>query len=160
MTVASSSSASHPVGTTIRVQEFLTNIPVRRQTALKETIKTLQAIKTLLFALAFARPDVRFSLKVLKGKNEKLNWTYAASRNDSLTEIAAKIVGKEVAAECKECKVSSIDADEQIEDGYEIQALLVSADAGMFSAFCALTDIADLVRARKGSQWPSVRIRG
>ncbi|KAK5026339.1 hypothetical protein LTR13_010121 [Exophiala sideris] len=125
----SSSSASHPVGTTVRVQDFLTNIPVRKQTALKATIKTLQAIKNLLFAFAFARPDVRFSLKVLKGKNEKLNWTYAASRTDSSTEVAAKIVGKEVAAECKECKVSSIDVDDHIDNGWEIQALLVSANA-------------------------------
>ncbi|KAI1626662.1 DNA mismatch repair protein MutL [Exophiala viscosa] len=139
----SSSSASHPVGTTVRVQDLLTNIPVRRQTALKATIKTLQAIKNLLFAFAFARPDVRFSLKVLKGKNEKLNWTYAASRNDSLAEVAAKIVGKEVAAECTECKVSSIEVDDQIDDGWEIQALLVSADA-------------DLTKVRNGPQFISV----
>lgn len=132
MTVFSSSSASHPVGTTVRVHEFLTNIPVRRQTALKTTSKTLQAIKSLLFAFAFARPDVRFSLKVLKGKNEKLNWTYAASRNDSQTEVAAKIVGNEVAAECTECKVFSSDVDDQFEIGWEIQALLVAANAGMF----------------------------
>ncbi|KAK5467908.1 hypothetical protein LTS15_000881 [Exophiala xenobiotica] len=127
----SSSSASHPVGTTMRVQDFLTKIPVRKQTALKNDMKTLQAIKSLLFAFAFARRDVRFSLKVLKAKNDKLNWTYAAGQNADLTEIATKVLGKEVASECTPHKVSSADVDVEIENGWEVEALLVSADADL-----------------------------
>ncbi|KAL2444504.1 hypothetical protein ABEF95_016936 [Exophiala dermatitidis] len=127
----SSSSASHPVGTTVRIQNFLHNIPVRKQTTLKSTGKTLQAIKALLFEFAFARPDVRFSLKVLKGKNEKMNWTYAPNSNDSLGEVAAKIVGKDIAAHCTSWSMSSADLEGgALRDGWEIDALLASADAG------------------------------
>ncbi|KAJ9502016.1 hypothetical protein H2202_002080 [Exophiala xenobiotica] len=127
----SSSSASHPVGTTLRVQDFLTKIPVRQQTAIKNNTKTLQAIKSLLFGFAFARKDVRFSLKVLKAKNNKLSWTYAASQNADLTEIATKVLGKEVASECTPYKISSADIDVEIENGWEVEALIVSADADL-----------------------------
>ncbi|EXJ88465.1 hypothetical protein A1O1_05395 [Capronia coronata CBS 617.96] len=124
----SSSSASHPVGTTMRIQNFLANIPVRKQTALKSTGKTLQAIKAVLLAFAFARPDVRFSLKVLRGKNDKMNWTYAANSSDNLTEVGAKIVGKDVASQCTAFSISSSDPDVDIEEGWEIDALLISPD--------------------------------
>lgn len=104
---------------------------MRKQTALKSTGKTLQAIKALLFEFAFARPDVRFSLKVLKGKNEKMNWTYAPNSNDSLGEVAAKIVGKDIAAHCTSWSMSSADLEGgALQDGWEIDALLASADAG------------------------------
>ncbi|EXJ78182.1 hypothetical protein A1O3_09343 [Capronia epimyces CBS 606.96] len=124
----SSSSASHPVGTTMRVQQFLSNIPVRKQTALKNSARTLQAIRAALFQFAFARPDVRFSFKVLKGKNDKLNWTYAASSNDSLLEVGAKIVGKDLVSQCTASSISSADPEIEMEDGWEIDALLVSLD--------------------------------
>lgn len=136
----SSSSASHPLGTTVRVQDLLSNVPVRKQTALKAP-KTLHEIKSLLFAFAFARPDVRFSFKVLKGKTDRLNWTYAASLKDSLIEVATKIVGKEIAAECRAYTISSNDPNVEVEGGWEIQALLLSPDAGM-------------------SRWQGVKVRG
>ena len=127
----SSSSASHPVGTTIRVQDFLTNIPVRKQTALKTATRTLGAIKSLLFAFAFARPEVRFSLKVLKGKVDKLNWTYAASSSQSLTEVTTKIVGKEVSSVCTPHTISSDTCDVSIGSDWSINAILISVTAGM-----------------------------
>ncbi|KIX01630.1 uncharacterized protein Z518_09356 [Rhinocladiella mackenziei CBS 650.93] len=138
----SSSSASHPVGTTIRVQDFLAKIPVRKQIALKNIAKTLQSIKALLFSFAFARTEVRFSLNVLKGKNDKMNWTYAAASNDSLTDIASKIVGKEITAECTAYDTSSTGCDVGEED-WKIKALLVSPGA-------------DLAKVRNAAQHISV----
>ncbi|OQU93758.1 hypothetical protein CLAIMM_00233 [Cladophialophora immunda] len=130
----SSSSTSHPVGTTIRVLDFLSKIPVRKQTALKESMKTLQAIRLLLFSFAFARPEVRLSLKVLKGKNNKINWTYAPTPTPSIAEVATKILGKEIASECTPYKVSADDCDVELDNGWKINALLLSAAPGSANA--------------------------
>jgi DNA mismatch repair ATPase MutL len=111
----------------------LQKIPVRKQTALKDAAKTLQAIKALLAAFAFARPNVRLSLKVLKSKTDKGNFTYAPSPRDRLKDIAAKLAGKDVAAECEDYHVSSADEahlQEQESDGWELDALLLRPDAG------------------------------
>lgn len=98
----SCSPASHPVGTTVRVQDFLNTIPVRRQTALKSTSRTLSDIKKILQAYAFARPNVRISFKVLKAKNDKYSWTYGPRpASTSLLDATTKIVGQEVAAQCE-----------------------------------------------------------
>ncbi|KIW19676.1 hypothetical protein PV08_00250 [Exophiala spinifera] len=139
----SSSSASHPVGTTFRVQDFLTKIPVRKQAALKSAAKTLQSVKSLLFAYAFARRDVRFSLKVLKSKNEKSDWVYAASRNASLSEVATKIVGKEIVSESVPYRWPPTEGEQGVEDGWSLDALLVSSDA-------------DVEKIRGGPQFLSV----
>ncbi|KIW87751.1 uncharacterized protein Z519_11725 [Cladophialophora bantiana CBS 173.52] len=130
----SSSSASHPVGTTIRVQDFLMKIPVRKQTALKESMKTLQAIRSLLFSFAFARPEVRLSLKILKGKNDKINWTYAPTSTASITEVATKIVGKDIVIGCTAHDISSEDCDVDLDNGWRINALLLSAARGSANA--------------------------
>ncbi|OAP63742.1 hypothetical protein AYL99_02969 [Fonsecaea erecta] len=125
----SSSSASHPVGTTIRVQNFLSKIPVRKQAALKETTKVLQAIKDLLFSLAFARPEVRLSLSVLKAKKNKINWRYAPPRTPSLTEVATKILGKNIVSECVTHSISSDGFNVGLDNGWKINALLLSPTA-------------------------------
>lgn len=93
--------ASHPVGTSIRVVEFLKNLPVRRQTALKSTAATLSKIKRTLKAYAIARPATRFSLKVLKAKNDKDNWVYAPKAGACASDAAIKVVGKEVVGQCE-----------------------------------------------------------
>ena len=126
----SSSSASHAVGTTVRVQDFLSRIPVRKQTALKSSNRTTTTIRKLLQAYAFARSEMRFSLKVLKAKNEKANWAFAPSTStDSLTEVASKIVGREVADQCEQQVVASETAVGS-ESGWEIQAVVISSTSG------------------------------
>lgn len=127
MTCRSSSSASHGTGTTVRVTSFLRSIPVRRQTAQKQAAKTLSSIKSLLFDYAFARPTVRFQCKVLKSKSDfKDNWSYAPCVDaHNLALVAAKIVGKDVVAQCIQEKATS-------DNGlYVIDGLLPSKDAGM-----------------------------
>ncbi|KAJ5781207.1 DNA mismatch repair protein C-terminal [Penicillium paradoxum] len=91
---------SHPVGTTVRITDFLKHIPVRRQTALKGATRTLTRIKKLLQAYAIAQPSKRLSLKVLKAKNENSNWTYAPSSNPSLSDAALKVAGAETSSSC------------------------------------------------------------
>lgn len=126
MTFRSSSSAAHGTGTTVRVTDFLKSIPVRRQTAQKQAVKTLPKVKKLLFDYAFARPTVKFSFKVLKSKSDlRDNWTFAPSKDASnLQMLAGKIVGKDVTAQCKQESISSE------EDDYAIEALMVKPDGG------------------------------
>lgn len=89
------------MGTTVRVGDFLKALPVRRQTALKAPAKLLSKIKKMLHAHALSRPSIRFSLKVLKAKNDKGNWMYAPRSGTkleaALNDAAIKVVGKKAA---------------------------------------------------------------
>lgn len=126
--VGSSTRTSHPAGTTLRITDFLKFIPVRRQTSLKDATKTLTKIKKLLQAYAFAHPGKRFSMKVLKAKNENNNWMYAPSADAEITDAAMKIVGRDVSSCCVVKKTSS---ESFGESGYDLLAFLPKADAGM-----------------------------
>lgn len=154
----SSSSASHPVGTTFRVQNLLHNIPVRKQSALKSAVRTLQAIKSLLFSFAFARPKVRFSLKVLKAKSDKGNWTYAPSIKDTLSEVASKIVGQDIALECAWHRISSDNADAGIGEDWIVEALLASRNAGGTPLlwYLKMLILLDLSKIRNATQYISI----
>ncbi|MCJ1242852.1 hypothetical protein MMC30_000047 [Trapelia coarctata] len=96
----SQDSISHPVGTTVRIVDFLKHIAVRKQVALKMVAKTSSKIKDVLKAYALARPSVRFSLKVLKAKNEKENWMYAPKAGATVTDAAIKVINQRAVAEC------------------------------------------------------------
>lgn len=126
MTFCSSASAAHGTGTTVRVSDFLKSIPVRKQTALKQSTKTYNAIKKLLFDYAFARPTVRFHFKILKsGGDLKANWSFLPCADASnLNLLTSKIVGKEVSAQCKQLAVKSDDGE------YTIDALLYAQGLG------------------------------
>ncbi|KAL2870115.1 putative DNA mismatch repair protein [Aspergillus lucknowensis] len=91
---------SHPVGTTVRISDLFRLIPVRRQTSMKNSKKTIARIRRMVQAYAMARPCVRLSLKVLKAKNESGNWMYAPGRDATLIEAAMKIAGTGVASSC------------------------------------------------------------
>jgi DNA mismatch repair protein MutL len=90
--------ASHPIGTTVRVLDFLKSFPVRRENALKNSAKTLAKIKRTMQAYAFARSDIRFSLRILKGG--KGNWSYAPKRKTAPQLDLGLIIGKEAAGQC------------------------------------------------------------
>lgn len=117
----------------MRIQDFLTNVPVRKQTALKSASKTLISIRKLLQAYALARPEVRLSLKVLKAKDGKANWSYAPSKSAaSLLEAVSKVAGKEVAAQCTQHDVDDREGGNASETTpYKIRAALVSLNSGM-----------------------------
>ena len=92
--------ASLPVGTTVKITDFIKAHPVRRQVALKAADKTLGKIKQTLKAYAFARPHVRLSLRVIKAKNDKGNWMYAPKAGGNAEDAAFKIVGSACATQC------------------------------------------------------------
>lgn len=133
----SSQRTSHPVGTTIRITDFLKHIPVRRQTAVKAATKCLTKIKKLIQAYAFAQPSRRFSLKVLKAKNESNNWIYAPGTDATLPDAAMKIVGIDVASYCVMKQVSSLPTPgggtDSEQNDYKLIAFLPAADTGTSS---------------------------
>lgn len=138
--------ASHPVGTSVRVVDFLKNLPVRRQTALKLPFKTLSNITRTLRAYAIARPAIRFSVKVLKAKNEKSNWTYAPKAGGSVQDAATKVVGKKVIEQCQWKIWNSHERSPQNEvsealaesdDTFIIEALLANPACGRQHALAA-----------------------
>jgi DNA mismatch repair protein MutL len=92
--------ASSPIGTTIKVTDFIKANPVRKQVALKNTEACLKKIKRLLQAYAFARPHVRLSLRVLKAKNNKGDWIYAPKPSGNAEDVAFKVVGSACTSQC------------------------------------------------------------
>lgn len=163
--ICSSDRTSHPVGTTVRVADFLKHIPVRRQTALKGASKTLTKIKKMLHAYAIAQPSRRLSFKVLKSKNESSNWTYGPKPNATLVDAALMVAGPEIVSHCTS-KVWPSEGPEQEDEaqddrkkGYKLVALLPKADAGN-DIFCYTYTGAYLTRGRflKGQQLWTVSI--
>lgn len=113
--------ASLPVGTTVKITNFIKSHPVRRQVALKNAEKTVAKIKQTLKSYAFARPHVRLSLRVLKAKNDKDNWTYAPKPGGNAEDAAFKILGAACASQCIWSVIE--------EQGYILQAFLAKPDA-------------------------------
>ena len=113
--------ASTAVGTTVKITDFIKSNPVRRQVALKHTDQSLKRIKHILQSFAFARPHVRFSLKVLKAKNDKGNWMYAPKVGGNAEDAAFKIVGAACASQCTWSVIE--------EHGFTLQAFLPKPDA-------------------------------
>lgn len=113
--------AIHPPGTTIRIVNFLKNQPVRKQVALKAGPKTLTKIKQLLQSYAFARPATRLSLKVIKAKNDKDNWTYAPKVGGGIEDTAFKVVGQPCASQCAWAELEH--------EGFTVEAFLPRPDA-------------------------------
>lgn len=68
-----------------------------------------------------ARPAVRFSLKVLKAKNDTCNWMYAPRCGSGIEDAAFKIVGKDCASQCRSAFVKH--------EGLELYAFLPRLDA-------------------------------
>lgn len=139
MIVASEERASHPVGTTVRVVDYLKNLPVRYQTALKSTTKALSTITRTLQAYALARPAIRFSLRVLKAKNEKANWTYAPKPGASVQDAATKVVSKKIIEQChwqiwnsreRDAEGGVSEAGTDLSDVFTIEALLATPGCG------------------------------
>jgi DNA mismatch repair ATPase MutL len=88
------------VGTTVKVSNLFRQIPVRRQTAVKNSKKTLLRIRKMIQAYAMARPSTRLSLKIIKAKNDSGNWMYAPGKESTLIDAALKVAGRDVASSC------------------------------------------------------------
>lgn len=114
-------SVSHPVGTTAKVSEFLKTLPVRKQTALKATTKTLARVKRMMQAYALAKPHVRMALRVLKAKNNKGDWIYAPKPGAGTEDAVYKVVGKDCVSQCAWTVFE--------DDGFEFQAFAPRGNA-------------------------------
>ncbi|CAK4030767.1 PMS1 1 [Lecanosticta acicola] len=119
--VISQDRASLPIGTTVRVTDFIKANPVRRQNALKNTDKCIKTIKRVLQAYAFARPHVRLSLRIAKAKKPINDWVYAPKPGGNAEEAAFKIVGAACASQCVWSLIE--------EHGFTLQAFLPRPEA-------------------------------
>jgi DNA mismatch repair ATPase MutL len=147
----SSENASHPTGTTVRIKDFLKNVPVRRQAALKTTSKTIAKIKKTLQAYTIARPATRFSLKVLRSPLDNGNWTYSPSPNAGMAEAALTVFGRDVAGQCIERSWSSADNFSMI-DG-NLPSPSASQRDSVIYKFSALLPTPESSELRPKSSW-------
>ncbi|KAL1795075.1 hypothetical protein ACET3X_006891 [Alternaria dauci] len=114
--LASMEHNSHPVGTTVKVAKFLDNIPVRKQTASKDSAKLLAKIRRLMQAYALARPTTRFRLRVLKAKSNNGDFVYAPKADAKVKDATLKVIGKDCALQCDWAVLEA--------DGFEVHAFL------------------------------------
>lgn len=105
----------------MKVTNFFQTLPVRKQTALKESSKTLAKIKHLMQAYALARPSTRFSLRVLKVKSNKSDFMYAPKKDANIEDAVLKIIGSQCTVHCDWTVMES--------EGFEIRAFLPKPDA-------------------------------
>ncbi|KAF2259705.1 hypothetical protein CC78DRAFT_474884, partial [Lojkania enalia] len=119
--IESTESASHPVGTTVKVTNFFNFLPVRKQDTIKHSAKWLAKTKRLMQAYALARPTVRFQLRVLNAKTEKGNFNYSPKAEANVEDATFKIVGRDCASQCGWTSLQT--------DGFEICAFLPRPDA-------------------------------
>lgn len=144
--------ASHPVGTTVRVEKYLQYLPVRRQAAKKISAKMLAKTKRMLEAYALARPHLRLSLKILKAKDRKACWTYpksgalSASRLEASFNAATDIFGKKLTNQCELVSSFWSSIGEQIDEAsseqmgpstsrdkvYKLEATMAKKDCGVY----------------------------
>ena len=141
------------MGTTVKVEKYLQTLPDRRQAAEKMATKTLAKVKRMLQAYALARPHLRLSLKILKAKDRRGDWTYpksgalGASRLEASFHAATDIFGKKLTSQCDSTSSSWSAAGEQIDkdaseapghcartDGiYTIEATMAKRECGTFT---------------------------
>ena len=150
--------ASHAVGTTVRVSEFLHCLPVRKEVCLKQASKSLQNIKETLQAYAVARPCIRFSLKVLGAKNDKANWSYAPKKNATMADAALCIFGRAVSSQCTPypplngrgersppLTMSHDELSESVETEFKIEAYLPRPGSGRRLVLCSQNASSDMI---------------
>lgn len=107
---------SHPIGTTVKVTKFLDFIPVRKQTASKNSANLLAKIRRLMQAYALARPTTRFRLRVLKANNNNGDFVYAPKADGNVEDATLKVIGKNCALQCDWTVLEA--------DGFEVHAFL------------------------------------
>lgn len=95
---------SAPTGTTVLALNLFDNLPVRKQTALKESRKTLLNIKRLLETYALALPSLRLSLKVPGDSHQA--WSYSPLTSSTTREAVTQIFGRSLVDQCVEVTTS------------------------------------------------------
>ncbi|KAF7937754.1 uncharacterized protein EAE97_007550 [Botrytis byssoidea] len=101
--IQSQSRCSHPTGTTVCVMNFMSKLPVRKQTALKEAPRTIGKIQELMRRYALARMSVKLTLKIVKGT--KGAWSYSPRPNIGIKDSVSLVIGREAALQCFEASM-------------------------------------------------------
>ncbi|ESZ90125.1 hypothetical protein SBOR_9482 [Sclerotinia borealis F-4128] len=101
--IQSQSRISHPVGTTVCVMNFMSKLPVRKQTALKEAPKTISKIQELVQRYALARLSIKLTLKIIKGT--KGAWSYTPRPHGCIKNSVFLVVGRDAALQCSEASI-------------------------------------------------------
>jgi DNA mismatch repair protein MutL len=127
--IAKQSKTSHPIGTTVTVLNFMSKLPVRKQTALKSASKTLVKTKELLQAYALARPSIRFSLKITK--DSKGSWSFAPRPSDGVREAVSQIIGKEASMHCLSKTLTFSEPRKTGENEFRVEIYLPKPDANI-----------------------------
>lgn len=112
---------------------------------LKIASKTIMNIKKMLQTYAIARPSVRLSIRVLKGKGDAGNWVYGPTPKATVVDAASKVAGPDVAAQCilrawpnedgeaeKGIGQMAATTDGEIPSNYKLVAYLPSPKAGTY----------------------------
>lgn len=140
------------MGTTVRVEKFLQNLPVRREAAEKASVKMSAKVRKMLQAYALARPHLRLSLKTLKAKDRKGDWTYpksgalSASLSEASFNAATDIFGKKLTSQCELTLSSWSSTGEQIDEAasdqswpsrsrdevYTLEAIMAKRECGTY----------------------------
>lgn len=110
----------------------------------------LAKVKRILQAYALARPHLRLSLKILKAKDRKGDWTYpksgalSASRLEASFNAATNIFGKKLTSQCESTVSSWSSTGEQVDEAtserlgpsasrdeaYTLEATIAKQDCG------------------------------
>jgi DNA mismatch repair ATPase MutL len=98
------------------VTRFFEYIPVRKQTATKNSAKYLAKIRHLMQAYALARPTIRFRFRVLKAKNNNGDFVYAPKSDANIEDAVLKVIEKDCALQCDWTTLEA--------NGFEIHAFL------------------------------------
>ncbi|KAI4613288.1 hypothetical protein J4E83_007701 [Alternaria metachromatica] len=104
------------IGTTVKVTKFFDFIPVRKETAMKNSAKALAKIRRLMQAYALARPTIRFRLRVLRAKNSNSDFVYAPKADANIEDAVLKVIGKDCALQCDWTALEA--------NGFEVHAFL------------------------------------
>ncbi|KAF7913806.1 uncharacterized protein EAF01_000212 [Botrytis porri] len=121
--IQSQSRSSHPTGTTVCVMNFMSKLPVRKQTALKEAPRTIGKIQELIRRYALARITVKLALKIVKGT--KGAWSYSPRPNIAIKDSVSLVIGREAALQCFEVSMifpESPDRENDTSEGADLPA--------------------------------------
>ncbi|PKS10618.1 hypothetical protein jhhlp_002373 [Lomentospora prolificans] len=89
---------SSPVGTTIRIANLFGNLPVRRQTAVKASLKSQSDIRRLLQVYSLTRPYLRILFKVTG--DDTASWSYSPTSPPTIEGATLQCFGKSLASQC------------------------------------------------------------
>ncbi|KAF7856866.1 hypothetical protein EAF04_009627 [Stromatinia cepivora] len=131
--IQSQSRTSHPIGTTVCVINFMSKLPVRKQTALKEAPKTIGKIQELVQRYALARLSIKLTLKIVKGT--KGAWSYAPRPHGGTKASVSLVIGRDAALQCSETLLIFPDSPDHPE-GSNVPAGVGIANEVVTSRFC------------------------